>query len=148
MGAELLGDDFKVYWDQAGSYASPTWGSPQTSIGDAGIDPANEQVEIPKRIAFKAYKKGRGDWSLSFTSNIDDTNTFHKALLAAIAAGTRLHLAIAAGAIATEPYWHAWWMLTGPVDAALDSAASIEVEGKPHHDMGASDTEIPAYVAN
>lgn len=148
MGAELLGDDFKLYWDQAGSYGSPTWGDPQTSIGDVGIDSNSEDVEIPKRITSKAYKGGRDDWRITFTMNIDDTNAFHKAVLAAIAAKTRMHLAVAAGAIATEPYWHGWWRLKGPIDAALDSAASVQVEGMPHHDMGVGDTEIPVYVAN
>ncbi len=57
MADELLGDDFRLYYDTADSYDSPTWVE-QKSVGDIGFDPGNEQVEIPVRIAFKIYKKG------------------------------------------------------------------------------------------
>lgn len=145
MSEELLGDDLKLYYDSASDFTTPTWVE-QISVGDIGFDPQNEQVEIPKRIAFKTYKKGRGDWTLSFTMNIDVTNTFHVAVMDAITDGTPIHLALALGDIDAGGYWHAWWFLSGPVDAALDSNANIEVEGKCHHDLGEYDDEFPAFV--
>lgn len=147
MGEELLGDDFKLYWDSASDYDSPTWAL-QTSVGDLGFDPQNEQVPIPKRKAFKYYKKGRGDWTLSFQTNIDKSNAFHNAVRAAIDNGTAIHLAIADGPIATAgtEYHHAWWFLTGPTDGSLDTNANIEVEGKIHHDDGEYGDEDPAAV--
>lgn len=145
MSEELLGDDLKLYWDTAGSFSSPTWVE-QISVGDIGRDPSNEQVEIPLRLPFKFYKKGRGDWSLTFTSNLDSTNTFHMAVLDAIDNGTPIHLAIALGDIEDGGYWHAWWMLGGPTDGALDTNANIEVEGKLHHYRGPTDEDLPAFV--
>lgn len=149
MGAELLGDDYELALDTAasgaGSYSTPTWAK-QTSLGDIKFDMANETPEIPKRIVTKVYKKGRGDWKLSFTMNFDPTNTFHVKVRDAIRTGARVHLAIAEGPIASADYHHAWWLLTGPLDASLDSAASYEVEAMCHHDMGSNDTELPAFV--
>lgn len=146
MSNELLGDDLKLYYDTAGDFDTPTWVE-QISVGDVGFDPANEQVEIPKRISVKTYKKGRGDWSLSFTSNISTDNTFHMAVIDAINYGTAIHIALALGDIEDGGYWHAWWMLSGPVSGSLDSTASIEVEGKAHHDLGEYEDELPAFVA-
>lgn len=145
MSNELLGDDFRLYYDSASSYSTPTWVQ-QISVGDMGFDPGNEQVEIPIRIAFKVYKKGRADWELTFTMNYDPDSTFVTAVRNAITNGTKLHLAIADGPVASENYWHAWWMLSGPLDAALDSNANIEVSGKIHHDRGVSGNELPAFV--
>jgi len=145
MSAELLGDDFTLNWDQDGSYSSPSWLA-TVSVGDLGFDPAYEQVEIPKRISTKTYKKGRGDWSLSFTMNYDKTSAFHTAVRNAITNGTKIHMAIADGDIASSNYWHAWWFLSGPLDASLDTNANIEVEGKCHFDIGADDSELPAFV--
>jgi hypothetical protein len=145
--AELLGDDFQLFYDTAGNFTSPTWVI-QPSIGDLGFDPANEQVEIPLRITVKVYKKGRGDWTLSFTMNYDKSNTFHMAVMTAIRNGTRIHLAFVDGStISGSNYYHAWWLLTGPIDGALDSAGSVEIEGKVHHDRGGAGTELPAFVA-
>lgn len=147
MAGELLGDDFRLNYDSANNYSSPTWVN-QTSVGDLSFDVGNEQVEIPKRIAFKTYKKGRGDWTLGFTMNYDPANTFHTAVISAINAGTKIHLAVSDGVANTNGtnYWHAWWFLTGPLDASLDSNANIEVEGKVHHDTGTSDADVPAFV--
>ena len=145
MSDELLGDDFTLNWDQDSSYSYPNWLA-AVSAGDLGFDPGNEQVEIPKRIAFKTYKKGRGDWALSFTMNYDPTNLFHIAVRNAITTGDKIHLAIADGDISTANYWHAWWFLSGPLDASLDTNANIEVEGKVHNDTGSGDTELPAFV--
>lgn len=145
--AEILGDDFNLFYDTSGNFTSPTW-VVQASIGDLSLDTAKEQVEIPLRIAYKVYKTGRGDWTLSFTMNYDKANTFHMAVLAAIRAGSRIHLAFVDGsAISGNNYYHAWWVLTGPINAALDSPGTVEVEGKIHHDRGGSGTELPAYVA-
>lgn len=146
MSEEMLGDDFKLFWDSASTFATPTWVE-QISVGDMGFDPGNEQVEIPIRIAFKVYKKGRADWSLTFTANYNKDNAFLVALRDAITNGTKIHLAIAAGAVTTEEYWHAWWFVSGPLDAALDNPATIDVEGKIHHDRGATDVDLPAFVA-
>jgi hypothetical protein len=140
--AELLGDSFKVFYDTASSFSTPTWVE-QLSVGDVSYDTANEQVEIPKRIAFKTYKKGRSDLSFKFSMNLDPTNTFHTSIIGAINAGTKVHLAIAPGAIAGGGYWHMMAMVTGPVDAKLDSPATVEVEAKVHAD----DTNLPAFVA-
>jgi hypothetical protein len=140
--AELLGDSFKLFYDTAASFGTPTWVE-QISVGDISYDTANEQVEIPKRVAFKTYKKGRSDLTFKFTMNVDPTNTFHTAMIASINDGTKKHLAISPGAIAGGGYWHGFFMLTGPVDAALDSAAKVEVEAKVHAD----DTNLPAFVA-
>lgn len=146
MSDELLGDDFALFWDTAGDFASPTFVL-QVSVGDLGFDPANEQVEIPIRIPVKVYKKGRGDWTLSFTMNYDKGNDFHMAVRDAITSGDPIHLAIADGDdIDTADYWHAWWMLSGPLGASLDSGATIEVEGKVHHDRGDADDELPEFV--
>jgi hypothetical protein len=146
MSDELLGDDFRLFWDSNDDFASPTWVE-EVSIGDLGFDPQNEQVEIPIRIPVKVYKKGRGDWTLSFTMNYDKSNTFHMAVRDAITTGDPIHLAIADGdSMLTADYWHAWWMLSGSLDAALDSNATIEVEGKVHHDRGDADDELPAFV--
>jgi hypothetical protein len=146
MSQELLGDDLKLYWDDDADFASPDW-KEQVSVGDMGRDPNNEQVEIPLRLPFKFYKKGRGDWSLTFTANIDTTNLFHLALLDAIDNGTPIHLAIALGEITDGGYWHAWFMLGGPTDGSLDTNANIEVEGKLHHYRGPADADLPAFVA-
>lgn len=145
MSAEKLGDDFTLNYTANAVYATPTW-TAQTSIGDLGFDFAREQVEIPKRISTKVYKGGRMDWELSFTMNYDANNTFHTAVRSAIEAGSKVHLALADGNIATNTthYWHAWWILTGNLDAGLDNAASIEVKGKCHHDTGTADADIPA----
>ena len=148
MSDELLGDDFNLFWDSTGDFDNPSW-QRQISIGDLGFDPANEQVEIPKRIRTKVYKKGRGDWTLSFTSNYSRGSNFHRAVLDAVANGTKIHLAICDGDDIDDPeatYWHGWWLLTGPVSGSLDEAASIEVEGHCHHDTGEDDSELPELV--
>ncbi len=140
--SELLGDSFKVFYDTAASFSSPTWVE-QISVGDVGYDTANEQVEIPKRTGFKQYKKGRSDLTFTFKMNLDPTNTFHTAIIASINDGTKKHLAIAPGAVAGGGYWHGFFMLAGPVDASLDKAATIDVEAHVHND----DTNLPAFVA-
>lgn len=145
MSDELLGDDLKLFWDTADNFDTPTWDD-QISVGDIGFDSNNEQVEIPKRIPFKTYKKGRADWSLTFTSNIDKTNAFHMAVLEAITNGTPIHLALGLGEIAEGGYWHAWWFLSAPIDASLDNPATMDVDGKCHHDLGEYDDEYPAFV--
>lgn len=146
MSNELLGDDFRLFWDSADDYANPNW-EEQVSIGDLGFDPAGEQVEIPIRISTKVYKKGRKDWTLSFTANYNKGDDFFEAVLDAVSNGTKIHLAIVDGDdTATSNYWHAWWMLTGAIAAGLDSPATIDVEGKVHFDRGAADDELPAYV--
>ena len=146
MSEELLGDDFNLFWDADGSFSSPAW-ERLVSVGDLGFDTGNEQVEIPLRIAVKVYKKGRGDWTLSFTMNYDKTNLFHMAVRDALTTGDPIHLAICDGDdIDTGDYWHAWWFVTGPIDASLDNNANIEVEGKVHHFRGDNDDELPAFV--
>lgn len=145
MSAEMLGDEFKLYYDTASSWASPTWVE-QTSVGSLGLDPDFEAVEIPKRIPSKVYRGGRIDWRLTFTMNYDPTNTFHVAVRNAIRAKTKIHLAVGEGAIPTTDYVHGWWLLKGGTDASLDEAATIEVEGMPHHDIGTGDTEYPTAV--
>lgn len=146
MSVELLGDDFSLFWDSNDDWDSPSWVA-QISVGDIGMDHANEQVEIPLRIAVKVYKKGRGDWSLTFTSNYDRSNAFHMAVRDAIRTGDPIHLAFADGDdIETADYTHAWWMLSGPIEASLDNPASIDVEAKVHHFRGDNDDELPEFV--
>lgn len=146
MSNELLGDDFRLFWDSADNWDSPTMVE-VISIGDLGFDPAGEQVEIPIRIRTKVYKKGRGDWTLSFTLNYDPDDPFCLAAIDAVNNGTKIHLAFADGAtFADANVWEAWWMLTGPIDAALDTNASIDVEGKVHFDRGVSGDELPRFV--
>lgn len=145
MSAEKLGDDFRLNYDANSNYGTPSWAN-QTSIGDLGFDFAGEQVEIPKRIGVKVYKGGRQDWELSFTMNYDANNTFHTAVRSAVENKSKIHLALSDGNIATNGthYWHAWWLLTGPLDCSLDAPATIEIKGKCHHDTGTADAEIPA----
>lgn len=139
--SELLGDAFKLFYDTAASFSTPTWVE-QTSVGDIGYDTAPEMVEIPKRNGFKCYLKGRNDLSFKFTMNYDPSSTFHKAVIGAINAGTAIHMAMAPGAIAGGGYWHMWCLPSGPVDGKLDAAASVEVECKVHA-TGGND---PAFV--
>jgi hypothetical protein len=139
--AELLGDDYKLFYDTASSFGTPTWVE-EIGVGDIGFDTANEQVNIPKRTSHKLYKKGRSDLKFSFKMNVDVSSTFHKAVIGAINTGTKIHLAIAPGAIASGGYWHGWFLLNGPLDASLDSAATYDVECKVHAD----DTSMPAFV--
>lgn len=146
MSNELLGDDFRLFWDSASNWDSPTWVE-VISVGDLGFDAAGEQVEIPIRIPFKVYKKGRKDWSFPFTLNYDPTDPFCIAALDSVNNGTKIHLAFADDAvIADANYWEAWWMLTGPIDAALDTNASIDIEGKVHFDRGLAGDELPRFV--
>lgn len=146
--SEMLGDDFTLNYDVDSNYSSPNWVK-QTSVGDLQFDMANETPEIPKRIGTKVYKSGRQDWKLSITMNYDTGNTFHQAMRDAIRTGNRIHLAIAEGNIAvnTTDYWHAWWLVKGPLDASLDNPATYDIECMPHHNMGTNDAEIPAFVA-
>lgn len=148
MSAEMLGDAFTLNYDNTANYASPSWVA-QTSIGDIGFDMANETPEIPKRIGTKVYKSGRQDWRLTATMNYDPANAFHAAVRDAIRTGGKIHMAIAEGNIATNTtdFWHAWWLVKGPLDASLDQAATYELECMPHHDMGTGDTEVPIFVA-
>lgn len=147
MSNELLGDDFRLFWDSDDSWTSPSWET-IISIGDLGFDPAKEQVEIPIRIATKVYKSGRGDWTLSFTLNYDPDDTFCAAVVDAINNGTKIHLAIGDDDdIGEANIWEAWWMLAGPLDAALDTNASFDIEGKVHFDRGTGGDELPRYVA-
>lgn len=143
--ANQIGDEFKLYYDSASNYSTPTWVE-QVDIGNLALDPAPEQVEIPKRNGFKMYKKGRQDLSITFDISFDPANTSHTAMRDAIRAGTKIHLAVANGAIATigTIYYHGWFMLVGPEDLSLDSPATISVEAKVHADS-ASD-ELPAKV--
>lgn len=146
MSNELLGDDFKLFWDSAEDFDSPTWVE-IISVGDMGFEPGLEQVEIPIRIPFKVYKKGRADWSLTFTANVNPGNAYYNALLDAVNNGTKIHLAIGEGAMDDDPnYWHAWFFVSGPIDASLDSPGTIDVEGKIHHDRGVGDDELPMFV--
>jgi len=148
MSDELLGDDFNLFWDPTVSFDSPDW-ERQVSMGDIGFDTDPVHAEIPKRIRSKVYKKGRDNWTLTFTSNYSRNAAFHKAVIAAIVNGTKIHLAIVDGDDADDPeanVWHAMWLLKGPIGASLDEAASIEVEGVPHHDTGTSDEEQPEYI--
>lgn len=147
---ELLGDDFNLFWDSADNWDTPTWVR-QTSIGDLGFDAARKQVEIPKRIRTATYKNGRGDWELTFTMNYSRSNAFHRAVVAAIAADgdNPLHLAIVDGDDITDneaSYWEGWFTLAGPLNAALDEGATIEVTGKPSCFIGAADDELPQFV--
>lgn len=145
MSAELLGDDFRLYHDGNNTYNAPSW-SQIYSAGDVGLAFNNEQVNIPKRISYKVYKKGRADWELSFKCNYDATNSFHTAVRSAIENGTKIHLALADGAINTNNthYWHAWWLLDGPLSGNLDEAGGFDVKGKLHHDTGTAEAEPPA----
>lgn len=146
--SEMLGDDFTLNWDNTANYNASSW-LEQTSVGDLQFDMANETPEIPKRIATKVYKSGRQDWKLSITMNYDPSNTFHAAMRDAIRTGDRVHLALAEGDISvnTTDYWHAWWLVTGPLDASLDQPATYAVECMPHHNMGTGDVEVPVFVA-
>jgi len=146
MSEELLGDDFRIFWDQDNDFDTPDWVE-EISIGDMSFDPGNKQVEIPKRIPFVTYKKGRADWSLKFNLNYDKTNDMHMAIRDAITNGTKIHLAICDGDNITEnDYWHANWFVTGPLDGALDKPAGYAVEGKIHFDTGTDGSETPAFV--
>lgn len=147
---EMLGEDFELYYDSGDNYSSPTWGGEQCSVGDVGFDQGGENVEVPKRCGTKAYKKGRNDWRLTFTMNFEKDDTFHEAVRDAIRTGDPIHLALADGDIAnnTTDYWHAWWLLSGPLDASLDTPATYEVEAMPHTNMGVNNDEVPAFVAS
>jgi hypothetical protein len=149
MAGEMLGDEYELNLDTAstgaGDYDTPTWAK-QTSLGDIKFDDGNETPEIPKRIGFKVYKKGRSDFKLSFTMNYNPANTFHKKIRDAIRNGTRVHLGLAEGPIASTDYFHAWCLVTGPTDASLDSGATVEVEAMGHYDCGTDDAEVPAFV--
>lgn len=143
--ANKIGDDFALYLDSADDYDSPTWVE-QVDIGNLALDPAPEQVEIPKRNGFKMYKKGRQDLTITFDVSYDPANASHGTIRDAIRSGAAVHLALADGAIATAGtiYYHGWFMLVGPEDNSLDSAAVISVEAKVHADSAA--TELPAKV--
>lgn len=148
MSDELLGDDFNLFWDTATNFETPTYVR-QVSLGDIGFDTDPEHVEIPKRIRSKVFKKGRDNWTLTFTSNYSRNADFHRAVLNAIVTGEKIHLAICDGddiEDAEANVWHAMWLLKGPIGASLDNPASIEVEGHPHHDTGESDEEQPEYI--
>ncbi len=146
MSNELLGDDFRLFWDSGDSWTSPTWET-IISIGDLGFDPAKELVEIPIRIGTKVYKSGRGDWTLSYTLNVDPSDPFYLACVDSINNGTKIHLAIGDNAVvANANLWEGWWVLSGPLDAALDTNASIDVEGKVHFDRGLAGDELPRFV--
>lgn len=143
--ANQIGDDFKLYYDSASDFDTPTWVE-QVDIGNLALDPAPEQVEIPKRNGFKMYKKGRQDLSITFDLSFDPANVSHTAMRDAIRSGAAVHLAVANGAIATAGtiYYHGMFMLVGPEDLSLDSAATISIEAKVHADSAS--TDLPAKV--
>lgn len=147
---ELLGDDFNIFWDTADNWDTPTWVR-QISLGDIGFDPAREQVEIPKRIATKTYKNGRGDWELTFTMNYSRSNSFHRAVVLAASSGGQnpLHLALVDGDDITDTeasIWEAWWEVAGPISGSLDEGATVEVTCKPSCETGAADDELPTFT--
>lgn len=146
--AELLGDHFQVYLDieDPQSFTLPSW-QRQTSIGDIGFDWAKEQVEIPKRKSVKGYQGGRQDWEFTFTMNYDRDNAFHQLVIAHIENSEPLHLALTDGILDddAENLWHAWWLLTGPLDASLDTNANIEITAKVHTYAGSADDEDPEH---
>lgn len=146
--SETAGNDFRLYYDSAANYSSPTWGDHQTSLGSIGHDPNYNEFEVPKRIPTVVFQGGRDNHRLTFAMNYDPENAFHTAVRAAIRGKTRIHLALADADITVNDtnYWHGWWLLKGPLDASLDQPGGIAVEGMPHHSMGTNDAEIPAYV--
>lgn len=133
----LLGNDFRVYYDSASSWGTPTWAE-QKDVGDVGFDRAPTAVEIPKRgTNHKKFKRGRFEQSLTLRVNYDRTNAFVVAIEAALEADTPIHVALADGAIATvgTKYWHAEYCVVGdPLAATLDEGAYFDVELKPHAD--------------
>lgn len=143
MPNALLGDDFRIYWDTAVDFAMPTWVW-QRNLGDIAHNDSGEQVEIPIRYSRKFYKKGRQASELTFTMNYHPTETFHLNVRDHIRSGDRIHLAIAEGDITTADYFHAWFVLFGPEDMALDAPATFAVTAVPSIDFGAS--EEPEYV--
>ncbi len=129
--ANLLGDDWRLYYDTADDWANATFVQ-QTDLGDLGFEFNPEQVEVPKRQTHKVYKSGRQDWMLSFNLNANPGATFYDAVEAAIEAGSSLHLALANGDITANgtKYWHADWNMYGNIEADLDSNSQIPIEAK------------------
>lgn len=143
MPNALLGDDFRIYWDTADSFGTPTWVY-QRNLGDIGLADSGEQVEIPVRYPWKFYKKGRQDTELTFTMNYDPTDTFHIAIRDAIRDGSNVHMALAEGDYQVLDYFHAWFIITGPQDLSLDAPATYAVSAKLSINFAAG--EEPAYV--
>lgn len=145
MPLALLGDDYRLYWDTADSFGTPTWVW-QRNVGDFGLDDSGEQVEVPIRWPWKFYKKGRQDTELTFAMNMHNTTAeaFGRAVRDAMRDGSQLHLALAEGAITSFDYLHAWWIVTGPLDLSLDAPAVYSVSAKLSVDFGTN--EEPAYV--
>lgn len=143
MPDALLGDDYRLYWDNSDNFDTPTWVW-QRNLGDMALADSGEQVEIPIRYNKKYYKKGRQDTELTFTMNYHATETFLVHVRDHIRSGVRIHLAIAEGDITTTDYFHAWWILTGPADFSLDAPATYAVSARLSIHF-ASDEE-PAYV--
>lgn len=143
MPNALLGDDYRLYWDTAVDFAMPVWDW-QRNLGDLALSDNPEQVEIPIRYPWKFYKGGRQDTELTFTMNYHPTETFHQYVRDHIRDKSRVHFAISEGDIATADYFHAWWLLTGPADFALDAPATYAVSARLSIDFGAS--EEPEYV--
>lgn len=148
MPGELLGEEFELYLDTAssgaGNYDTPTWGSPQCSVGDISYDPDYKAVQVNKRCDNVQYKKGREDNKLTFQMNFSPTDAFHVAIRNASRTGAKLHMALAEGPIASADYVHGWWLVKAKLTAALDESATYDVECMPHTD--APDDEPIAYV--
>lgn len=138
----LIGEELLLYWDSDDDWASPNWVL-EEDRQDINFNPSRVMVDIP-RASGKVARAGRTDWALSFTLNCSPSDNFFVAVLDAIATGGCLHLALADAAIATAgaKYWHADWVLRGPLSGQLDTAASLAVECM----VAAQSSNAPALV--
>lgn len=125
------GDDYDLWYGTlAAPVAQQVWRR-VPSVGDLAVDPGIADVEIPERGSTTGHLQGSSDPSITFTLLEDAGSADVTALIAAIHAGTMVHLAVARGL--TKPYWHMECVLTGaPFSASRGEPAGYEVEAKRH----------------
>jgi hypothetical protein len=128
------GSKYRVYLSTSGNYASPTWAHIKCVPGTVVLNPNPTDIAVEGREDDVGHLHGDKDPSFAFTLNMDDADSNVETILAAMHSGAMLHLAIAAGNIATNgtKYQHMQCVLFGPENADRASVAQLEITANRH----------------
>lgn len=98
----MLGHDAKVYWDNGGTFASPTWEIIGTLVNDS-ISLSRADIPLPKKANdILRHAAGQLDYSFDITIQYELTDNDRAELDTSIRTNASIRLAFSDGAIATS----------------------------------------------